>query len=168
MANDSPNQNNFTPEAILAFGNFVNDLTNDLMPFIKENYPISDNREHTAIAGLSMGGRETLNMVARIYDLAAYFGAFQPAPGLMSALHDVDAQLTEDCIAAIPDEYKTNTFVLINNGHQDGIVGANPWNYHNAFVDNGVKSIYYIITGGHDFGAWSNGLYHFAKNIFNY
>jgi enterochelin esterase-like enzyme len=67
----------------------------------------------------------------------------------------------------LPDEYKGNTLILINAGNQDGVVGDNPLNYSNAFRDNGVENVYYSIEGGHDFGVWKNGLYFFAKSVFD-
>ncbi|MCL2078252.1 MAG: alpha/beta hydrolase-fold protein [Oscillospiraceae bacterium] len=165
-ADDGIPSDMFSPEHIAAFGNFIHDLRADLMPFIRENYPVSEKREDTALAGLSMGGREALNIAARMPEAFGYIGAFAPAPGLMSALHDTDAQLTDAEITAIPDEYKRNIFVLINTGNQDGVVGGNPLMYHNAFVNNGIESVFYTIDGGHDFNVWKNGLYYFAKNIF--
>lgn len=56
-ANDSVPQNILSKENTNAFDNFINDLSNDLMPFINSNYSVKQGRENTAIAGLSMGGR---------------------------------------------------------------------------------------------------------------
>ena len=50
-----------------AFNNFINDLKNDLMPFINDNYPVSNERNKRAIAGLSMGGMESIHIDISIF-----------------------------------------------------------------------------------------------------
>ncbi|MDE7249437.1 MAG: esterase family protein, partial [Lachnospiraceae bacterium] len=70
-------------ENVAAYDNFINDLVTDLMPFIKENYSIAEGRENTAIAGFSMGGRESLAIGLQRPDLFGYVGAIAPAPGLV-------------------------------------------------------------------------------------
>jgi len=149
-------------ENIAAFDNFINDLRDDLMPFIKENYPVSDKRSETAIAGLSMGGRESLFIGASMPETFGYIGAFCPAPGLIGENLGVPAQMKPEELT-LPDEYKNDTFILINAGNSDGVVGDNPLNYSKTLGDNGVKNAYYSTEGGHDFKVWKNGLYYFAK-----
>ena len=67
---------------MLVYDNFINDLTNDLMPFIEENYSVLTGRENQAIAGFSMGGREALYIGFTRPDLFGYVLAIAPAPGL--------------------------------------------------------------------------------------
>lgn len=80
-------------ENSLAYDNFINDLTTDLMPFIEENYSVKKGRENTAITGFSMGGRESLFIGFTRPDLFSYIGAVCPAPGLVeipgSPMHPV-------------------------------------------------------------------------------
>ena len=47
-------------ENSLAYDNFINDLEKDVMPFVEKTFFVSTGTENTAIAGFSMGGRETL------------------------------------------------------------------------------------------------------------
>ncbi|MDR1668608.1 MAG: esterase family protein [Oscillospiraceae bacterium] len=163
-ANDNTPSDVFSAESIAAFDNFINDLRDDLMPFIQENYSVSDKREDCAVAGLSMGGREALFIGVSMPDTFGYFAAFSPAPGLLSS-GEMPGQLSPEEMT-LPDEYKDNTFILICNGNQDTVVYDNPLNYHNAFDSNGIRHAYYTIDGGHYFGVWKHGLYYFAKNIF--
>lgn len=166
MKNDKLPSEMLGQENINAFDNFINDLRDDLMPFIKENYPISEKREKTAIAGLSMGGREALYIGVSMPDVFGFIGAFSPAPGLLpfSSLN-YPGQLTVDKLT-LPDKYKKDTFILICNGNQDSVVNNVPDEYSKALSDNEIKHVYYKIDGGHDFDVWRNGLYHFVKNIF--
>ena len=138
-----------------AFNNFINDLERDLMPYISENFNVYDDREHTAICGLSMGGMESLNIGFQMLDRIAYIGAFSPAPTLDTSLLKVD------------DPENTPSYVLICTGSSDDTVGDNPYNYHKVLEENGVEHDFYLVPDGHhDFGVWNQGLYNFAKKVF--
>lgn len=152
-------------EHFQAFDNFINDLRDDLMPYIESNYPVKKGRENTAVCGLSMGGRETLNIGLKMPDKFKYIGAFEPAIGVLP--YDLEKGLFTEDTMTLPDEYKNNTFIMIVKGQSDGTVGENPLLYHRALEKNGVPHIYYDMPGGHDFKVWNNGLYNFAKRIFS-
>ena len=77
---DSPPQN--FDEQIAAYDNFINDLRDDLMPFIKERYSVSAQREQCAIAGCSIGGREALFIGIKMPEIFGCLGGFSPSPGL--------------------------------------------------------------------------------------
>ena len=154
-----------TVEHFQAFDNFINDLRDDLMPYIESHYSVKKGRENTAVCGLSMGGRETLNIGLKMPDRFKYIGAFEPAVGVLPYYLE-SGLFTEDTMT-LPDTYKNNTFLMIVKGQSDGTVGDNPLLYHNALQKNGVPHIYYDMPGGHDFSVWNNGLYNFAKRIFS-
>lgn len=166
MENDGYPREMLGAENIAAFDNFINDLRDDLMPFINATYPVSQKREECAIAGLSMGGRESLFIGFSMPDTFGYIGAFSPAPGLMSFPSlGYPGQLTVEEMT-LPNEHKGNTFILIVSGNQDGVVNDVPNDYHKALEDNGIRHTFYKIDGGHDFTVWKNGLYYFAKCVF--
>lgn len=140
-----------------AFDNFINDLRDDLMPYMAEHYNIYTDREHTAICGLSMGGMESLSIGFQMLDTFGYIGAFSPAPSLNTALLNLSGS---DYIPY---------FVMICNGDADEVVHNIPKDYHNVMVMNGVEHVWYEIPGGkHNFGVWNDGLYNFLKRIFKY
>ncbi len=160
---DSANPSDvYSPEHIAAFDNFINDLRDDLMPYIAANYSIATGRENTAIAGLSMGGREALYIGLSMPDAFGYIGAFCPAPGVLP--YEVEAGLFTAEEFKLPEDYES--LILINTGLSDGTVGAWPSTYANTLTQNGVENIYYETAGGHDFTVWKHGLYNFAKRIF--
>jgi enterochelin esterase-like enzyme len=166
---DTPPPEGITPENIAACDNFINDLRDDLMPFIKERYSISDKRGQCAVAGLSMGGRESLFIGVKMPETFGYIGAFSPAPGLLPMEHPNDrkhkGQLTAEEMT-LPEAYRDNTFILMCSGTEEEMFNHIAAAYRKAFDGNGVKYEYYITPGGHDFRTWKNGLYHFVKNIF--
>lgn len=157
--------NEFTAEHFAAFDNFINDLRDDLMPYIESHYSVKTGRENTAVCGLSMGGRETLNIGLKMPDKFKYIGAFEPAIGVLPYATE-GGLFTEDTMT-LPDDYKNNTFIMIVKGQSDGTVGENPLLYHRTLEKNGVPHIYYDMPGGHEFKVWNNGLYNFAKRIFS-
>jgi enterochelin esterase family protein len=55
---------------------FVEDFLNDIMPYVEKNYRVSAERRHRAIAGLSMGGAQTLSIAIPHLDKFAYFGVY--------------------------------------------------------------------------------------------
>lgn len=156
----------FTLEHFKAFDNFINDLSNDLMPYMAENYAIKTGRANTAIAGLSMGGRESLYIGFTMAETFGYIGAFCPAFGIFGYTNN---NVTEEGLFTqqsfkLPRDLET--LVMIVKGKEDGVVRDEPTKYHNALVCNQVPHIYYETSGGHDISVWNQGLYQFVKRIF--
>lgn len=166
---DSVPQAVITPESIAACDNFINDLRDNLMPFISKHYNAASNRESCAVAGLSMGGREALYIGIKMPQTFGYIGAFSPAPGLIPMSHPNDrphkGQLTAEEMT-LPDSYMKNTFILMCSGTEEEMFNHIAAAYQQAFDANGVQYEYYLTEGGHDFRTWKNGLYHFARKIF--
>lgn len=157
----------FTKKHFEAFDNFINDLQNDLMPYIHANFSILEGRENTAIAGLSMGGRESIYIGIKLQNIFGFVGAFSPAFGL---IHYSNNNVTEEGLLnedgfILEDDFK-DTFIMIIHGDSDPVVRDEPFKYHMAFEKNGVKHIYKEFTGGHDFNVWSYGLYLFVKSLY--
>ena len=55
---------------------FADDFTSDIMPYVENHYRVLTDRAHRAIAGLSMGGGQTLNISMSHLDEFAYVGVF--------------------------------------------------------------------------------------------
>ncbi|WP_160691952.1 alpha/beta hydrolase-fold protein [Clostridium sp. C2-6-12] len=166
-ADDSVPKNIFSQENINAFDNFVNDLNNDLMPFIKSKYSVKEGRENTAIAGLSMGGKESLYIGFKNLDKFGYIGAFSPAPGLLADSQlNFPGQFTKEQFTIPQNSVNTPKLIMICTGNNDGVVRNTPNTYHQTLIENKVNHIWYTIDGNHDFTVWKHGLYNFAKRIF--
>ena len=154
----------FTQENFDAYDNFVNDLVDDLMPFMKENYSIKEGRENTAVAGFSMGGREALAIGIYRPDLFGYICAIAPAPGLVPgkdgfALHV--GQFKEEEISY--GEGVTPPYTLILCGDKDSVVGKFPESYDELYTENGVPHDWYVVNkSDHGDPAISSGLYNFC------
>jgi len=53
---------------------FGNDLPGDIIPYIEKNYPVNGDRSHRAVAGLSRGGLQTLDIRLTNLDKFSYLG----------------------------------------------------------------------------------------------
>ena len=157
MKDDRAVGNLFDQEKVEAFAAFEQDLLKDLIPFIEKKYPVIRERESRAIAGLSMGGGQSLNFGLGNPDVFAWVGGFSSAPNTR-----VPDQLIPD-----PEETREKLRLLwISCGDQDNLIVFSR-RTHDYLVAHRVPHIYYVIPGGHhDFEVWKESLYLFLRLIF--
>jgi enterochelin esterase-like enzyme len=157
MENDDAGGDIFDPEKVEAFATFEFDLLNDLIPFIDSSYAVSTGRENRAIAGLSMGGGQSLNFGLAHLDTFAWVGAFSAAPNTYAP-----AEL-------VPNPSATAGSILrlwISCGTNDDLLFVSQQT-HNYLEQHNVPHIYHLVEGaGHDWPVWKHGLYHFSQLIF--
>ncbi len=156
MKDDSPGKNIFDSAKVQAFATFEKDLLNDLIPYIESHYPVYTDREHRAIAGLSMGGGQSLNFGLGNLDKFAWIGAFSAAPN------------TKKPEELVPDPEKARKMLKllwISCGDSDRLISFSK-RTHDYLVAHDVPHIYYIEPGVHEFKVWKNGLYMFSQLIF--
>ena len=156
MKDDRAIGNIFDSARVKAFATFEQDLLNDLIPFIEKKYPVLKDREHRAIAGLSMGGGQSLNFGLGNLDKFAWIGAFSAAPNTKTP-----AALVPDVDAA-KEKIK---ILFISCGASDGLVSFSK-RTHDYLKQHNIPHIYFIEPGVHDFKVWKNGLFMYAQLIF--
>jgi enterochelin esterase family protein len=141
---------------------FCRDMVQDVIPFVEKTYPVSSKREHRAIAGLSMGGIQTIN-------LALWH------PNLFSQVFPLSTGYFPNTIAEIKEKYgevmrnKTiNTFkdFRIYMGGEADIAYKNNLNMMAMFDEYGIKYNYQNGGGAHTFLAWRSNLLDFAPMLF--
>jgi enterochelin esterase-like enzyme len=139
-----------------AFADFEKDLIQDLIPFIEKNYPVIKDAEHRAIAGLSMGGGQSLNFGLGNLDKFAWIGGFSSAPNTKQPQE----------LLPNPELAKQKLKLLwISCGDKDGLI-TNSKRTHDYLKKFNVPHIYYVDHGYHDFKVWKNSLYMFSQLIF--
>lgn len=156
MKDDRAVGNMFDSLKVQAFATFEKDLLNDLIPFIEKNYPVLTDRENRAIAGLSMGGGQSLNFGLGNLDKFAWVGGFSSAP---------NTKKPTELIPNPEDAKKKLKLLWISCGDADGLISFSK-RTHDYLYENGVPHIYYIEPGVHDFKVWKNGLYMFSQFLF--
>lgn len=156
MKDDRATGNIMAREKVEAFATFEKDLLNDLVPFIEKRYPVIADREHRAIAGLSMGGGQSLNFGLGNLDKFAWIGGFSSAPNTKPP-----QELVPDATAA-KNKIK---LLFISCGASDGLISFSK-RTHDYLQQQGIPHIYFIEPGFHDFKVWKNGLFMFSQLIF--
>lgn len=156
MKDDRATGNIMAPDKIQAFTTFEKDLLKDLIPFIEKKYPTLKDRENRAIAGLSMGGGQSLNFGLGNLDKFAWIGGFSSAP---------NTKMPEELMPNPNDAKKKIKLLWISCGIDDELI-YNSTRTHEYLVKNEVPHIYYIEPGVHDFKVWKNGLYMFTQFLF--
>lgn len=152
------------PGRFVMFNRMVDELRSSLIPYMEENYSIMEGRDNHAIAGLSMGGRTSLYCGFYMLDYFSYIGAFEPATGVLPDSVE-DGLFTEETFT-IPKEYRDTTLIMIQQGKYDKVVYNNPTLYHEALEKNEVRHMFNTVPYGHDWSAWKEGLYNFARRAF--
>ncbi len=139
-----------------AFAKFERDLLDDVIPTIQSRYSTYTDREHRALAGLSMGGGQTLNFGLTHLDTFAWLGSFSAAPNTRPP-----AELLPDP-AVVKEQLKV---FWISAGNTDGLIGISQ-GMHAYLKEKGVPHIWHVDGNGHDATHWRNSLYYFAQQIF--
>lgn len=156
MKNDRAVGNIYGPDKVAAFANFEQDLLRDLIPYVEKTYKPLTNRENRALAGLSMGGGQSLNFGLGHLDKFAWVGEFSAAPNTKPP-----AELLPD-----PEQAKKQLKLLwLSCGDADGLLFVTQ-RTHDYLYQHRVPHVYYLEPGGHDFKVWKNGLYMFSQFLF--
>lgn len=144
------------PMASAAFANFEYDLLDDVIPAIEARYSAASNREQRALAGLSMGGGQTLNFGLAHLDRFAWLGAFSSAPNTRTP----EALVPDP--AAVTRQLK---LFYLSCGNKDNLFSISQ-GVHVYLKEHNVPHLWNVDGHAHDPTHWRNNLYHFAQRIF--
>jgi enterochelin esterase-like enzyme len=139
-----------------AFANFEGDLLTDVIPTIEAKYSVYTNRENRALAGLSMGGGQSLNFGLAHLDTFAWVGGFSSAPNTKPP-----AELVPDPAAA-REKLK---LLWVSCGNKDGLIRISQ-GVHNHLKEKSVPHVWHVDSNAHDGTEWANNLYLFVQHIF--
>jgi enterochelin esterase-like enzyme len=156
---------------------FVNDFVSDVMPYVEKNYRVSSDRANTAIAGLSMGGSQTLNIAMSRPDRFAYIGVY--SSGLLGVFSVGGRGGAAAAAAAGPEEWeKRNAAALNSTSMKKGLklfwfsTGKDDFLVNNTvatvalFKKHGYTPVYKESAGGHTWLNWREYLNAFAPQLF--
>jgi enterochelin esterase-like enzyme len=145
------------PKQSPAFATFEQDLLKDLIPFIEKTYAVKTDRESRAIAGLSMGGGQSLNFGLGNLDRFAWVGGFSSAP---------NTRKPGDLIKDHADAARKLKLLYVACGDKDRLMNISE-GVHKMLYDKKIPHEYRVIPGGgHDFKVWKSDLYHFVQLLF--
>ena len=145
------------PKQSPAFAAFEKDLLTDLIPFVEKSFPAKADRESRALAGLSMGGGQSLNFGLGNLDTFAWVGGFSSAP---------NTKRPTDLIKDHTEAAKKLRLLYVACGDKDGLMRISK-GVHEMLDETKVPHVYRVIPGGkHDFKVWKSDLYWFAQLAF--
>jgi enterochelin esterase-like enzyme len=147
-----------------ALKTFENELNQAVIPYIEKTFRVKTDAGSRALAGLSMGGLQTLYAGFRNSDRFSYLGIFSSGfwanqPALSAPLYEyMKANST-----IINQQLKS---CWISMGGKEDIAYKNCQIMMKQFDDMGIRYTYSEYPGGHTWPVWRNNLYNFAQLLF--
>ena len=140
-------------------GKFEKSLVEDVVPYIEKNYRVKADKNHRALAGLSMGGGHTITASINYPGTFGYIGVFS------SGIFDADADMAEmeKKFLALKNSGVTKYWVAC--GKDDFVMESNKRLL--AMLDKtGFEHEYFENEGGHTWANWRTYLSMFAPMLF--
>ena len=163
---------------------FARDFLTDVMPYAEKNYRVMTDRAHRAIAGLSMGGSQTLNVAFHRLEQFAYIGVFSSGASLgggRGAAPPPGSTAPAQAPAPVPGPTAWETahladlddpslkkgtkLVWLSTGVTDGLM-QNTRNTVEMLKKHGFAPVFKESPGGHTWINWRNYLAEFAPLLF--
>lgn len=147
---------------------FENVLINEVIPMIDKNYRTLADREHRAMAGLSMGANQTIQITMNNLDLFSHIGGFSGTSNYPST-NEIDIETFMN--GKFKDSEALNKQIKLfwlGLGTKEpdpfpGSVGA----FKNMLDKIGLKYVYYESPKtAHEWLTWRRSLYQFAQLLF--
>jgi xylan 1,4-beta-xylosidase len=147
---------------LAGFDAFEKDLLGDVIPYVEAHYPVQADREHRTLAGLSMGGLQTLDTGLTHLDTFASLGVF--SSGWFPDRREKFEKENQELLKGGEPNKRLKLF-WIANGKPD-IAYKNNQAMLEMFDKYKLRYTYVEGPGGHDWGSWKNHLYVFAPLLF--
>jgi len=143
---------------------FADELLNNIIPYVEKNYRVLTNGENRAIAGLSMGGGQTLRVAPANPEKFAYVGVWSAG---------VNPQTTADFekrnAPFFESPEKTNKMLKlfwIGVGEKDTLANTGAKNLAEVLNTHGIKAQFHETEGGHTWINWRHYLNDYAQLLF--
>lgn len=151
---------------------FVQDFVNDIMPYAESHYRVYADQQHRAIAGLSMGGGQTLNIALPNPGKFAYLGVYSSGvfgitggPGGAAPSGPTWEEQHKDVLDNA-EAKKGIKLVWFATGKDDFLVGTSRATVE-MLKKHGFEVVYKETDGAHTWINWRNYLNEFAPQLFN-
>jgi enterochelin esterase-like enzyme len=146
---------------------FEEDFSGDIMPYAESHYRVYTDEAHRAIAGLSMGGGQTLTAAFATLDKFAYIGVFSSGasigsggPGGITGWEERHKDVLDNA-----DLKKGIKLIWLSTGAKDGLITSS-----HATVEllkkHGFDPVFIESPGAHTWINWRNYLDQFAPQLF--
>jgi len=146
---------------VAAQARFTGELMKEIVPFVEKNFRVVADRDHRALAGLSMGGGQTLQVVTSHPDQFAYVAVWSAGIGQ-------NAADWESRNAAFLDNPKINEWIKlfsISVGDKDFTLNGSKA-LAEVLDKHGIRNQLYISGGGHTWINWRHYLNELVPQLF--
>ena len=149
---------------------FEDDVTQVLIPYIDSTFRTKSDRDHRAMAGLSMGGMQTFQITLNHLDLFSYIGGFSGAGGML-VLGDrkLDPKTDYNGVFADPAAFSKKVHLLwIGVGtNEPERMRAGLQRLHISLEEAKIQHVFYESPGtDHEWQTWRRDLKDFAPRLF--
>ena len=143
---------------------FVKDFLEDVVPLVDSKYRVYADRDHRAIAGLSLGGAQALAIGLSHLELFSRVAAFSPAMGASNnpATGGVDFEMVLADTARINSQLK---FLWVSCGTEDTLFNSIA-EFSGQLAKHKIEHIYRITGGAHAYPVWQRNLNEVAPMLF--
>ena len=151
---------------------FIKDFLNDIMPYVEKNYRVYSDNQHRALAGLSMGGAQTLNIAISNLEKFGYLGVYSSGVfGITGRGFDgapLPGPTWEEQNKAVLDNAELKKgikLVWFATGKEDFLIETSQLTV-DMLKKHGFDVIYNETSGGHTWINWRHYLNDFAQLLF--
>lgn len=138
-------------------GRFEESLVKDIVPYIESHYRVLNDRNNRAIAGLSMGGGQTVRITLSNPDMFAYIGVF--SAGIRNVNDEIENQF-------VVLKSKNVKLYWVGCGVTDQIALQGTQTLVALLKKNGFNYVYRESSGGHNWANWRIYLSEMAPLLF--
>jgi enterochelin esterase-like enzyme len=151
-------------------GAFEDDMTQVLIPFVDKTYRTIADRDHRAMAGLSMGGMQTFQVTFDHLDVFSYIGGFSGAANVFAMGNEkLDTKTAFHGTMADPAAFAKRVHLLwIGVGTEEPArMKSGLENLHTALDEGHIQHVFYESPGtNHEWQTWRRDLKDFAPRLF--
>lgn len=147
---------------------FGDDLTKVVVPLVDRDYRTIADRDHRAMAGLSMGGFQTFEVTLNHLDLFSYIGGFSGAPFVLGNTR-FDPNTAYHGVFADPAAFARRVHLLwLGVGTREvEMIHRGLMAFESDLVRAGIKHVFYQSPGtAHEWLTWRRDLNDFAPRLF--
>lgn len=149
---------------------FEDDVTQVLIPYIDSTFRTIPDRDHRAMAGLSMGGMQAFQVTLNHLDLFSYIGGFSGAAGpLVLGNQKLDPKTAYNGIFADPIAFAKKVHLLwLGVGTEEPArMREGLQRLHTSLLEAKIQHVFYESPGtDHEWQTWRRDLKDFAPRLF--
>jgi enterochelin esterase-like enzyme len=149
---------------------FEDDVTQVLIPYIDSKFRTIADRDHRAMAGLSMGGMQTFQVTLNHLDLFSYIGGFSGAAGpLVLGNQELDPKTAYNGVFADPVAFAKKVHLLwLGVGTEEPErMRTGLQKLHTSLLEANIQHVFYESPGtNHEWQTWRRDLKDFAPRLF--